>query len=82
MDSGSLLVRFQLLQGDVFCIDRKREVEEVFNLLQGLPLRQMQLIIVPERTAKERKNSVYDSFRVSIVARTLSRGVLSEIANN
>ena len=37
MDSGSLLVRFQLLQGNVFGIDRKREVEDVLYLLQGLP---------------------------------------------
>ena len=42
----------------------------------------MQLIIMPERTTKERKNSVYDSFRVSIIARILSKGVLSVIAND
>ena len=64
MDIGPPLVRLQLLQGDDFRIDRKSEVEEVLNLLQGLPLRQMQLIIVPERTAKKRNNLVYDSFRM------------------
>ena len=82
MDTGPPLVRLQLLQGDVFCIDRKREVEEVFNLLQGLPLRHMQLIIVQERTTKERENSVYDSVRITIVTRALSRCVFSEIANH
>ena len=38
MDAGPLLVRFQLLQGNVFRIDRKRQIEEVLNVLQGLPL--------------------------------------------
>ena len=37
MGSGCFFVRSQLLQGDVFCVNRQREIEELFDLLQGLP---------------------------------------------
>ena len=47
----------------------------------SLPLRQMQLIVVPERTAKQRKNAVYYSFRAAVVAMALSSGILSAVAN-